>query len=104
MLVRISPLIRLPVLGQFSFLMRRAAELGPQIESGLLLLSEDPGYVPLVSLGVVYARSLHIFTHYRRHVMGNDSRVLCPQTYLLSGIKCNQLKLFSSSIPVRYLG
>ena len=56
MLVRISPLIRLPILGQFSFLTRRATELGPQIESGLLLLWEDPGYVSIVSLGVVYTR------------------------------------------------
>ncbi len=38
------------------FLTRRAAELGPQIESGLLLLWEDPGYVSVVSLGIVYAR------------------------------------------------
>ena len=30
-LVRISPLIRLPILGRFSFPMRRATELGPQI-------------------------------------------------------------------------
>ncbi len=55
-LVRISPLIRLPILGQFSFLTRRATELGPQIESGLLLLWEDPGDVSIVSLGIVYAR------------------------------------------------
>ena len=33
--------------------MRRAAELGSQIEAGLLLLWEDPGYVPLVSPGIV---------------------------------------------------
>lgn len=75
-LVRISPLIRLPILGQFSFLTRRVSDLGSQIESGLSLLWEA-GYVPPMSLGFVYTDETAIvhtmnLTVRRRFLFGDN--------------------------------